>query len=94
MNQAARVVNTGIDLSLYGISAPAEIVHNPSYDQLFAEESRDDLQALERGTITDSGAVAVDTGAFTGRSPKDKYIVEDALTKDTLWWSTQGQLRA
>lgn len=91
MNQAARVITTGIDLSSYGISTADEIVYNPGYDQLFAEETRDDLQALERGTITDSGAVAVDTGAFTGRSPKDKYIVEDALTKDTLWWSTQGE---
>ena len=70
MNQAARVMNTGLDLSLYGISAVSEIVYNPGYDQLFEEETRDDLQALERGTITDSGAVAVDTGAFTGRSPK------------------------
>ena len=91
MNQAARVMNTGLDLSLYGISAVSEIVYNPGYDQLFEEETRDDLQALERGIITDSGAVAVDTGAFTGRSPKDKYIVEDALTKDTLWWSDQGE---
>ncbi len=91
MNQTARVVTTGLNLSLYGISAASEIVYNPSYETLFAEETRDDLQALERGTLTDSGAIAVDTGAFTGRSPKDKYIVEDALTKDVLWWSTQGE---
>ncbi len=90
MTQAARVVTTGLDLSPYGISTVSEIVYNPSYEKLFAEETRDDLQELERGTLTTSGAIAVDTGAFTGRSPKDKYIVEDALTRDVLWWSTQG----
>ena len=90
MNQTARVVTPGLDLTAYGISSAAEIVYNPSYEQLFQEESRDDLQALERGTVTQHGAVAVDTGAFTGRSPKDKYIVEDSLTKDVLWWADQG----
>jgi len=90
MNQAARVMTSGLDLSAYGISAAAEIVYNPSYEQLFAEEMREDLRELERGYLTSSGAVAVDTGAFTGRSPKDKYIVKDELTKDVLWWADQG----
>ncbi|MFK8082991.1 MAG: phosphoenolpyruvate carboxykinase (ATP) [Granulosicoccus sp.] len=91
MNQPALAVTPGLDLSPYGISTVSEVVHNPSYEQLFEEETRSDLQELERGTLTDSGAIAVDTGAFTGRSPKDKYIVEDALTRDVLWWSTQGE---
>lgn len=91
MNQAVRAVTQGLDLSHCGISMASEIVYNPSYEQLFEEETRSDLQELERGTLTDSGAIAVDTGAFTGRSPKDKYIVEDDLTRDVLWWSTQGE---
>lgn len=90
MNQAARAVTTGLDLSPYGISSASEIIYNPSYEQLFEEETRTDLNELEKGVLTDSGAIAVDTGAFTGRSPKDKYIVEDDLTRDVLWWSTQG----
>jgi len=90
MNQPARKLETGLDLLQYGISRPAGIVYNPSYEVLFEEEMREDLRDLERGRLTSSGAVAVDTGAFTGRSPKDKYIVKDALTKDVLWWSDQG----
>ena len=81
----------GIDLSIYGIHDPAEILHNPSFETLFAEETRDDLRGFERATVTDLGAVAVDTGKFTGRSPKDKYIVRDDTTRDTLWWSDQGK---
>jgi len=79
-----------MDLSAYGISSALQILYNPSYEQLFHEETRDELQALERGTLTQYGAIAVDTGAFTGRSPKDKYIVEDGLTRDVLWWADQG----
>lgn len=90
MSQTARVVSSSLDLSSYGIVTSAEVIYNPSYQQLFDEEMRDDLQDLEKGTLTASGAVAVDTGAFTGRSPKDKYIVKDALTKDVLWWADQG----
>jgi len=90
MNEPAIALDSSVDLSRYGISAYAEIIHNPSYEQLFAEETRAGLEGLERGVVTASGAVNVDTGKFTGRSPKDKYIVDDALTRDTLWWSTQG----
>lgn len=81
----------GIDLSIYGIQNPSEILHNPSFEILFAEETRDDLEGFERSVVTDLGAVAVDTGEFTGRSPKDKYIVKDDTTRDTLWWSDQGK---
>ncbi|MFC0445989.1 phosphoenolpyruvate carboxykinase (ATP) [Pseudidiomarina halophila] len=82
---------TDLDLSQYGITDVNEIIHNPSYDQLFAEETRSDLQGYEKGVVTKLGAVAVDTGIFTGRSPKDKYIVRDETTKDTLWWADQGK---
>ena len=90
MNQTARVLSPILDLTPYGINSAAEIVYNPSYELLFEEELKDDLTDLERGTLTESGAISVDTGAFTGRSPKDKYIVKDDLTRDVLWWSDQG----
>jgi len=93
MNQSARAPlepGSQIDLSAHGIDRASEVVHNPDHDRLFAEETRAELEGLERCVVTASGAVAVDTGAFTGRSPKDKYIVEDALTRDTLWWSDAG----
>ncbi|MBX2836565.1 MAG: phosphoenolpyruvate carboxykinase (ATP) [Gammaproteobacteria bacterium] len=87
MSVSARVMTTVPDLSIYGITGTPEVVYNPSYEKLFAEETDPSLDGLERGMVTASGAVAVDTGAFTGRSPKDKYIVEDTLTRDTLWWA-------
>lgn len=78
-------------LEQLGISNIQSVVYNPSYDQLFEEETRPDLAGHARGTVTELGAVAVDTGVFTGRSPKDKYIVRDRLTRDTLWWADQGK---
>ena len=87
MNATAKQIETMLDLSQYGIDGATDVVHNPSYEQLFAEETADHLQGLERGIVTESGAVAVDTGAFTGRCPNDKYIVMDSTTKDTLWWA-------
>jgi phosphoenolpyruvate carboxykinase (ATP) len=80
-----------LDLGQYGITDVTEIVYNPSYELLFAEESRHDLQGYEQGKQTKLGAVSVDTGIFTGRSPKDKYIVRDDTTRDTVWWSEQGK---
>ncbi|MBO8133246.1 phosphoenolpyruvate carboxykinase (ATP) [Dickeya fangzhongdai] len=78
-------------LTAYGIHDVREIVYNPSYDLLFTEETSPTLQGYERGLETQLGAVAVDTGIFTGRSPKDKYIVRDDVTRDTVWWSDQGK---
>ena len=78
-------------LTAYGIHDVREIVYNPSYDLLFTEETSPTLQGYERGIETQLGAVAVDTGIFTGRSPKDKYIVRDDVTRDTVWWSDQGK---
>lgn len=80
-----------LGLSKYGIKDVTEILHNPSYETLFNEETRTDLEGYERGVETNLGAVAVDTGIFTGRSPKDKYIVRDDITRDTVWWSDQGK---
>ncbi|MFT7682089.1 MAG: phosphoenolpyruvate carboxykinase (ATP) [Moritella dasanensis] len=85
------VIGATIDLSVYGIKDVEEIVYNPSYELLFAEETKAGLEGYEKGTVTESGAVAVDTGIFTGRSPKDKYIVRDDTTRDTVWWSDQGK---
>ncbi|MCG6200107.1 phosphoenolpyruvate carboxykinase (ATP) [Psychromonas antarctica] len=78
-------------LSQYGITDVSDIIYNPSYDTLFAEEMSPDLTGFEKGTLTENGTVAVDTGIFTGRSPKDKYIVKDDTTRDTVWWSDQGK---
>ena len=79
------------DLHAYGISNATEILHNPSYDVLFNETTLDSLSGYEKGIVTECGAVAVNTGEFTGRSPKDKYIVKDAVTENTVWWSDQGK---
>ena len=79
---------TKIDLSGYGISDAAEIIYNPSYEQLFAEETRPDLEGYEKGVVTELGAVAVHTGIFTGRSPKDKFIVLDDVSKEHVWWNS------
>lgn len=78
-------------LNKYGITGVSEVIYNPSYEKLFEEEMAEHLQGFEKCTVTSSGAVAVDTGIFTGRSPKDKYIVKDETTRDTVWWSDQGK---
>jgi phosphoenolpyruvate carboxykinase (ATP) len=76
------------DLLQYGIKDVKEIIYNPSYNQLFAEETKPGLSKYEKGIITHSGAVSIDTGIFTGRSPKDKYIVLDDKSRDTVWWKS------
>lgn len=77
------------DLKSYGIENVTEIIYNPSYNILFAEETKPGLTGFEKGIITHSGAVSVDTGVFTGRSPKDKYVVLDDTTRDTVWWKSE-----
>ncbi|KAA6319057.1 Phosphoenolpyruvate carboxykinase (ATP) [termite gut metagenome] len=77
-----------LDLSKYGITGVSEIVHNPSFDVLFAEETKSSLQGYEKGQVTELGAVNVMTGVYTGRSPKDKFFVMDETTKDTVWWTS------
>lgn len=78
-----------IDLSKYGINNVKEIIHNPSYDQLYKEEMNPSLEGYEKGQMSELGAVNVMTGIFTGRSPKDKYIVYDDISKDTIWWNSE-----
>ncbi|MBE5783841.1 MAG: phosphoenolpyruvate carboxykinase (ATP) [Clostridiales bacterium] len=78
-----------IDLSKYGITGTTEIVHNPSYEMLFAEETKPELEGFEVGKETELGAVNVMTGIYTGRSPKDKFIVMDDTSKDTVWWTSK-----
>ena len=75
-------------LASVGLKDRAEILYNLTYDELFACETDPALEGYERGIVSEFGAVAVDTGKFTGRSPKDKYIVEDDLTRNTVWWQT------
>ena len=77
-----------IDLSQYGIENVKEVVYNPSYELLFEEETKPELTGFEKGVESELGAVDVKTGIFTGRSPKDKYIVKDAQSENTVWWNT------
>ena len=77
-----------IDLSKYGITGVTEIVHNPSYEMLFEEEINPALEGFDKGQVSELGAVNVMTGIYTGRSPKDKFIVMDENSKDTVWWTS------
>ena len=79
-----------LDLSKYGIKGVKEVLYNPSYEVLFNEETRPELTGYEKGQETELGAINVMTGIYTGRSPKDKYIVMDKTSKDTVWWNTPG----
>ncbi len=77
-----------LDLTQYGITGTTEILYNPSYEVLFEEEMKSDLTGYDKGQLTELGAVNVMTGVYTGRSPKDKFIVMDENSKDTVWWTT------
>ncbi len=79
-----------IDLTRYGIADTKEIIYNPSYESLFKDEMDPSLEGYEKGQLTELGAVNVMTGIYTGRSPKDKYIVMDENSRDTVWWTTEG----
>jgi phosphoenolpyruvate carboxykinase (ATP) len=76
-----------IDLSKYGISNAVEIIRNPSFDELYKAEISPNLEGFERGIVTNLGAVTVDTGVFTGRSPKDKYLVKEPTSEKNVWWA-------
>ena len=78
-----------IDLTKYGITGATEVIYNPSYEQLFAEETLPGLEGYEKGQVTELGAVNVMTGVYTGRSPKDKFLVYDETSKDTVWWTSE-----
>ena len=84
----ARVAEIKADLAKYGIEGTTEVVYNPSYEELFEQETLPTLEGFERGVVTELGAVNVMTGVYTGRSPKDKFIVLDEKSKDTVWWTT------
>ena len=78
-----------IDLSKYGITGATEVLYNPSYEVLYAEETKPGLEGFEVGQVTELGAVNVMTGVYTGRSPKDKFFVMDETSKDTIWWTSE-----
>ena len=78
-----------LDLTQYGITGSTVLFHNPTYEQLFAEETKPGLEGFDKGQVTELGAVNVMTGIYTGRSPKDKYIVDDAQSHDKVWWTSE-----
>ena len=78
-----------IDLTKYGITGTTEVVYNPSYEQLYKDETNPELQGYEKGQATELDTVNVMTGIYTGRSPKDKYIVKDATSENTVWWTSE-----
>ena len=78
-----------LDLSQYGIKDVKNIIHNPSYEELYKDETNPNLEGYEKGITTDLGAVDVFTGVYTGRSPKDKYLVKDEVTENTVWWTSE-----
>ncbi|HRX30529.1 MAG TPA: phosphoenolpyruvate carboxykinase (ATP) [Tenuifilaceae bacterium] len=80
-----------IDLSVYGIVKPEEVFYNPDYDLLYEHETNPNLKGYEKGVVTKLGAVSVDTGIFTGRSPKDKYVVREPNTEKDVWWAEKGK---
>ncbi|MGI6056621.1 MAG: phosphoenolpyruvate carboxykinase (ATP) [Bilifractor sp.] len=82
------MANANVDLTKYGITGTTEIVYNPSYEELFEEETKPELTGYDKGQVTELGAVNVMTGIYTGRSPKDKFIVMDENSKDTVWWTS------
>ena len=84
-NKNAKIISS---LNELGIKNVKEIIHNPSYEQLFKEEMEPSLVGFEKGQLTELDAVNVMTGVFTGRSPKDKFIVKDDITRDTMWWTS------
>ena len=83
-----------MDLSKYGIKGVKEVLYNPSYEVLYNEETKPGLEGYDKGQVTELGAINVMTGVYTGRSPKDKYIVYDKTTKEgkpgEIWWTTEG----
>ena len=78
-----------LDLVKYGITNVKQVIHNPSYEQLYKAETDPSLTGYEKGQLTELGAINVMTGEYTGRSPKDKYFVMDETTKDTIWWTSK-----
>ena len=84
----ARIAEIKADLAKYGIEGTTEVVYNPTYEELFQQETLPTLEGFEKGVATELGAVNVMTGVYTGRSPKDKFIVLDETSENTVWWTT------
>ena len=84
----ARIAEIKADLAKYGIKGTTEVVYNPTYEELFQQETLPTLEGFEKGVATELGAVNVMTGVYTGRSPKDKFIVLDEKSENTVWWTT------
>ena len=78
-----------LDLSKYGITDVKEILHNPSYEELFKAETDPSLTGYEKGQVTELGAVNVMTGIYTGRSPKDKFFVKNEASEKNVWWTSE-----
>ena len=78
-----------LDLEKYGITGVKEIIYNPSYEKLFEDEMDPTLTGFDKGVLTELDTVNVMTGIYTGRSPKDKYIVDDAQSHDKVWWTSE-----
>lgn len=91
MANAVNKPGYSIDLDQYGLTGVNEVYYNLDYEELFKHEMEPSLEGFERGKLSNLGAVNVDTGVFTGRSPKDKYIVHDSVSENTVWWSTIGK---
>lgn len=91
MTNAVNRPGYSIDLEQYGLTGVNKLYYNLSYEELFQHEMNPNLEGFERGKLSELGAVNVDTGIFTGRSPKDKYIVMDSVSEKTVWWSTIGK---
>ena len=89
-HKRGETIMSNIDLSKYGINNVKEIIYNPSYEFLYEEEMKENLTGYDKGQLTELNAVNVMTGVYTGRSPKDKYIVVDKNSKDTVWWTSEG----
>ncbi len=77
-----------LDLSIYGITDVKEILHNPSYEELYKAETDPKLEGYEKGYLTELGAINVMTGIYTGRSPKDKFFVKNEASEDSVWWTS------
>ena len=88
MFQGGKLKMANVDLTKYGITGTTEIIHNPSFEDLYKYEMDPSLEGYEKGAETELGAVNVMTGIYTGRSPKDKFIVMDENSKDTVWWTS------
>ncbi len=90
-NSLLKELSQKLNLSQYGINSADEIYYNLSYDELYEHETDPALEGFDRGFVTNTGAINVDTGIFTGRSPKDKYIVQEETSEDNIWWATPGR---